>query len=100
MSIRSAIAVVLAGVISAPAAALACDRGHLRRIVACESRGNPRAVSRDGLYHGLFQFDLVTWRSVGGRGSPSSASVSEQWLRACKLYDRRGAQPWPVCGRL
>jgi LysM repeat protein len=69
-----------------------------RKVAQCESSGNPRAVNPAG-YYGLFQFDLQTWRSVGGSGNPANASAAEQLMRAKKLYAQRGAQPWPVCGR-
>ena len=69
-----------------------------RRVAQCESGGNPRAVNGAG-YYGLFQFDLQTWRSVGGSGNPADASASEQYSRAKALYAQRGAAPWPVCGR-
>jgi uncharacterized protein YabE (DUF348 family) len=65
----------------------------------CESGGNPRAVNPAG-YYGLYQFDLGTWRSVGGSGLPTSASAGEQTFRAKLLYKQRGRSPWPVCGRL
>ncbi|WP_433163001.1 transglycosylase family protein [Kribbella sp. CA-247076] len=69
-----------------------------RKVADCESSGNPRAVNPAG-YYGLFQFDLQTWRSVGGSGNPAKASAAEQLMRAKKLYAQRGAQPWPNCGR-
>jgi len=72
--------------------------GGWAAVAKCESGGNPRAVNPAG-YYGLFQFDRQTWRSVGGSGSPASASASEQLMRAKKLYSQRGASPWPVCGR-
>ena len=65
----------------------------------CESGGNPRAVNPAG-YYGLYQFDLGTWRSVGGSGLPTSASAGEQTYRAKLLYKQRGRSPWPHCGRL
>ncbi len=65
----------------------------------CESGGNPRAVNPAG-YYGLYQFDLGTWRSVGGSGVPTSASAGEQTYRAKLLYKQRGRSPWPSCGRL
>lgn len=68
-------------------------------LAECESSGNPRAVSRTGKYRGLYQFDLRTWRSVGGSGDPARASRAEQTLRAQLLYAERGRQPWPYCGR-
>lgn len=65
----------------------------------CESSGNPRAVSANGLYYGLYQFLPSTWRSVGGSGMPHDASASEQTYRAWLLYQREGRRPWPVCGK-
>ena len=67
-------------------------------LAACESGGDASIVSANGLYHGLYQFDVQTWRSVGGSGLPSQASAAEQTQRAQTLYAQRGAQPWPVCG--
>ena len=63
-------------------------------IIRHESGGNPSAVSPNGLYFGLFQFDIGTWESVGGSGSPADASVAEQWALAQRLYSERGWQPW------
>lgn len=68
-------------------------------LARCESGGNPGAVSGNGLYYGLYQFSLGTWRSVGGSGSPAAASASEQTARAQALYARTGASSWPSCGR-
>ncbi|MFF0339770.1 transglycosylase family protein [Kribbella sp. NPDC004875] len=72
--------------------------GAWAKVANCESSGNPRAVNGAG-YYGLFQFDLQTWRSVGGSGNPAKASAGEQLMRAKKLYSQRGASPWPVCGK-
>lgn len=68
-------------------------------LAKCESGGNPNAVNPAG-YYGLYQFDLGTWRSVGGSGLPTSASAAEQTYRAKLLYKQRGRSPWPTCGRL
>ncbi|CAA9395408.1 MAG: Cell wall-binding protein [uncultured Nocardioides sp.] len=65
----------------------------------CESSGNPRAVNPAG-YYGLYQFNVATWRSVGGSGMPHHASAGEQTFRAKLLYKSRGRSPWPHCGRL
>jgi uncharacterized protein YabE (DUF348 family) len=65
----------------------------------CESGGNPRAVSRNGAYRGLYQFSFGTWRGVGGTGDPIDASPDEQTYRAKILYSRSGRSPWPVCGK-
>jgi hypothetical protein len=69
----------------------------LRRIAACESGGNPRAISRDGRYRGKYQFDLSTWRAIGGSGDPAKASEAEQDRRAVALYRKRGTAPWANC---
>jgi hypothetical protein len=69
----------------------------LRRIAQCESGGNPRAVSRDGRYRGKFQFDMATWRSLGGRGDPARAAEATQDRLALKLYRQRGTAPWANC---
>jgi soluble lytic murein transglycosylase-like protein len=70
----------------------------LESIAACESGGDPTAVSSDGPYRGLYQFDYGTWGSVGGEGDPAAASAAEQSYRAALLYSRSGSSPWPVCG--
>ena len=70
----------------------------LEAIAACESGGDPTAVSSDGSYRGKYQFDFGTWESVGGDGDPAAASESEQDYRAALLYARSGSSPWPVCG--
>jgi soluble lytic murein transglycosylase-like protein len=74
-------------------------RSHLRRIAQCESGGNEHAVSSNGRYRGLLQFDYQTWAGVGGHGDPADAPRMEQWYRGTRLYRQRGPSPWPVCGR-
>jgi hypothetical protein len=66
----------------------------------CESSNRTNAVSRTGRYRGLYQFDLPTWKSVGGKGDPAKATRFEQYRRASLLYNERGWQPWPYCGRV
>lgn len=73
-------------------------RAWLHKLAVCESTDNTHAVSRDGKYRGLYQFDFQTWASVGGSGDPAVASRAEQDLRAVLLLKRRGTGPWPVCG--
>ncbi|MGH2975396.1 MAG: transglycosylase family protein [Solirubrobacterales bacterium] len=70
----------------------------LDAIGACESGGDPTAVSSDGSYRGKYQFDYGTWESVGGTGDPAQAPEPEQDYRAALLYSRSGSSPWPVCG--
>ncbi len=70
----------------------------LDAIGACESGGDPTAVSSDGTYRGKYQFDYGTWESVGGSGDPAAAPEQEQDYRAALLYSQSGSSPWPVCG--
>ncbi|QDY77186.1 resuscitation-promoting factor [Streptomyces qinzhouensis] len=68
-------------------------------LARCESGGRANAVDPSGTYGGLYQFDVSTWRSLGGTGRPQDAPAPEQTFRAKKLYVQRGAAPWPHCGR-
>ncbi|MFF4604520.1 ubiquitin-like domain-containing protein [Streptomyces sp. NPDC001339] len=68
-------------------------------LARCEAGGRPDAVDASGTYGGLYQFDVGTWQALGGQGRPQDAPAAEQTYRAKKLYVRRGASPWPVCGR-
>lgn len=74
------------------------SRAMLDAIAACESGGNPAAVSAGGTYRGKYQFDQGTWESVGGHGDPAAAPEAEQDYRAALLYSRAGSSPWPICG--
>jgi len=74
------------------------SQSTLDAIGACESGGDPTAVSSDGTYRGKYQFDYGTWASVGGSGDPAAASEQEQDYRAALLYAQSGSSPWPVCG--
>ena len=82
-----------------PYAVAGADGLNWGALADCESGGNPRAVNPAG-YYGLYQFDVGTWRSVGGSGLPTAASAGEQTYRAKLLYKQRGRSPWPNCGRL
>lgn len=64
----------------------------------CESGGNYAIADATGTYRGAYQFDLQTWRGMGGQGDPAEAPPAEQDLRAELLFRQRGAQPWPICG--
>jgi hypothetical protein len=79
-------------------ASVGVSSATLNSIAACESGGDPTAVSVDGTYRGKYQFDYSTWESVGGTGDPAAASVAEQDYRAALLYARNGSSPWPICG--
>lgn len=65
----------------------------------CES-SNRYTVNTGTGYYGAYQFDLPTWRSVGGQGRPDQASPAEQDYRALYLYRMRGWQPWECAGML
>jgi Transglycosylase-like domain/Putative peptidoglycan binding domain len=69
----------------------------LERIAACESGGDPTAVSAGGQYRGKYQFSLQTWSQIGGKGDPAQASAAEQDRRAAKLLRQAGTSPWPNC---
>ncbi len=64
----------------------------------CES-SNRYDINTGNGYYGAYQFDLPTWRSVGGSGYPNQASKAEQDYRALILYRMRGWSPW-VCAAL
>jgi soluble lytic murein transglycosylase-like protein len=74
------------------------SQATLDAIGACESGGDPTAVSSDGTYRGKYQFDYGTWESMGGTGDPAAAPEAEQDYRAALLYAASGSSPWPVCG--
>jgi peptidoglycan hydrolase-like protein with peptidoglycan-binding domain len=63
------------------------------RLRLCESSNNYR-INTGNDHYGAYQFDLATWRSVGGAGYPNRASAAEQDARALILYRERGWQPW------
>jgi nucleoid-associated protein YgaU len=87
------VAVVGAAVLGpAATAAGAASADTLDSIEKCESSGNLRASN--GTHFGLYQFDLATWRSVGGSGNPMDASRAEQRSRAEALLAQRGTGPW------
>lgn len=75
------------------------ERETLARIRWCESRNNYAIVSASGRYRGAYQFDVATWKGVGGSGDPAAASPAEQDYRALLLLRMRGTRPWPHCGR-
>lgn len=73
--------------------------GNLEAIAACESGGDPSAVSSGGTYRGKYQFSRATWSAIGGSGDPAAAPEAVQDAMAAKLYASAGAGQWPVCGR-
>jgi peptidoglycan hydrolase-like protein with peptidoglycan-binding domain len=88
-----------AGDADATAAAAPGDAASvLTKIAACESGGDPTAISGDGQYRGKYQFTRATWQAMGGTGDPAKAEEATQDAMAAKLYAQRGSAPWPVCG--
>ena len=67
------------------------------RLRVCES-GNNYAINTGNGYYGAYQFDLSTWRSVGGTGYPHQASPAVQDALALKLWQQRGWSPWACAG--
>lgn len=73
----------------------------------CEASGNYSIVSSNGLYHGAYQFYQPTWDGLAnqlGRSdlvglAPSQAAPADQDALALLLWQQRGNQPWPHCGR-
>jgi len=80
----------------------ALNLAHLKmwnRIARCESGGRWHINTHNGYYGGL-QFNLRTWRGVGGRdfaSYPHKASKSEQITVANRLFAKRGTRPWGGC---
>jgi hypothetical protein len=87
----------LAHTASAPRASTGGVTVILQRIAACESGGDPTAVSPGGRYRGKYQFSRATWRGVGGTGDPAQAPEAEQDRLAAKLLAQSGTSPWPNC---
>ena len=99
-AVAAALAAALAAsVVSPGSSAVADPSAHTwYRLRMCESGNNYRIHTGNGHY-GAYQFDLATWRSVGGKGYPYRASKAEQDARALILYRERGWQPWQ-CARI
>jgi hypothetical protein len=70
-----------------------------KALAFCESSLNPEALNPTGKYRGLFQFDMRSWKYVGGSGDPSRATVREQYKRAKMLKEKQGWSAWPACSK-
>jgi hypothetical protein len=82
----------------APATGGAIALSTWERVAQCESGGNWSINTGNGYYGGL-QFNLDSWRWVGGSGYPHEASKAEQIHRAELLHERQGWNAWPACSR-
>jgi hypothetical protein len=74
-------------------------KAKFRSIAHCETGGTMRKDIHNpsGLYHGLYQFDLRSWRGAGGTGDPHYQSYTEQTYRAVIWLHRMGRDAWPNC---
>jgi peptidoglycan hydrolase-like protein with peptidoglycan-binding domain len=89
------VAVAAAAALALPATTASADPSASTwyRLRMCESSNN-YAIDTGNDHYGAYQFDLPTWRSVGGTGYPNRAAKTEQDKRALILYRERGWQPW------
>lgn len=68
----------------------------LAKLRSCE--GGYDSWNPAGPYYGAYQFGEGTWASVADPAKYGNATPAEQDEAARALYERRGWQPWPVCG--
>jgi len=72
----------------------------LRRTAVCESQLDPNVTSRNGLYHGLYQFSWRTWywmsAQAGWQGyspyNPQAAAHVTAWA-----FKHGHRKHWPRC---
>ena len=100
-TVAAGTAAVLALDVTGAAPASAHDRSFptmLSELRACESGGRYDINTGNG-YYGAYQFNLQTWRGVGGSGYPHQNPPHVQDEMATRLYESRGWSPWPSCSR-
>ncbi len=102
VSRRTVVTLALSGTLGTGALVTASQTAHAAststvwdKLAQCESSGNftNRDTGHNGHFGG-FQFSPATWASVGGRGNPADASVTEQLKRAKILLARSGPGQW------
>lgn len=76
----------------------------LKHIAKCESGLNPAALSKTGLYGGLFQFVSSTWeanrKAMGLDPNPELRFNAEEAIKTAAFkISRGGIGAWPVCGK-
>ena len=100
LAIATTIATMVASAIFVSAGTASADpsTNDWYRLRMCEST-NRYDINTGNGYYGAYQFDLSTWRSVGGSGRPDQASPTEQDYRALILYRNRGWSPW-TCAQI
>jgi len=68
-----------------------------KKIEKCESNGDPKIVSANGIYKGLYQFHDRTWAGIGGTEVAPSANLAtpaQQLHYANKLEEAYGWSQW------
>lgn len=76
----------------------------LKRIAQCESGLRPEALSKNGLYGGLFQFVSSTWssnrRAMGLDPDPALRFNAEEAIKTAAFkISQGGIGAWPHCGK-
>ena len=94
---RNLAAISASGAFALPMVAMSAGEARadiLDEIAKCESGGNPNAQNPNSTASGAFQIIDGTLRGLGGSGSASDYSFTEQRAFAEKLFAQRGSQPW------
>lgn len=76
------------------------DPNYMVRVAKCESQLNPAITSRNGLYHGLYQYSWTTWRSFSyqaGYGGYSPYNVEAAAQTTAWAFAHGYAYHWPRC---
>jgi hypothetical protein len=73
---------------------------YMTRVAKCESTLNPGVTSRNGLYHGLYQYSWRTWYWMSGQAgwqgySPYDAEAAA-YVTAW-AFSHGHASHWPRC---
>lgn len=76
----------------------------LKVIANCESQFNPSALSKNGVYGGLFQYSASTWastrRSMGLDENPELRFNAEEAIKTTAFKIANGGiGAWPHCGK-
>lgn len=76
----------------------------LKHIAKCESHFNPAALSKNGLYGGMFQYSAPTWSStrkaMGLDENPELRFNAEEAIRTSAFkIGNGGIGAWPTCGK-
>ena len=95
---------VMSLALTQPANAEASDQvSELRKLIQCESSGNPTVVNRSNSNRpaGAWQIITSTWRANGGAEfapTADAATLAEQNIVAIRVSKTQGAQAWACAG--